>query len=170
VASRIRKAPFRPLGEPIAALQVGVTEPGRGVLPLAKELESTTFDRAWIGRWVKKMMEERALGPAEIGRQCGVSSQRISQITGGGDPPSLDLLWRLAALFADEEEFSALSEDSIRAVLERLVVSLSPRRLLYLFSLPSSEAQTLADAHELRRAGAERLRTPRGQDDEPEKS
>jgi transcriptional regulator with XRE-family HTH domain len=112
----------------------------------------TTYDRAWICRWVAKRMEERGLGPVELSEMCGVSSQRISQITAANSPPGIETLWRLAAALGDEEEYAALPDEQIRAAIERAIVALGPGRLLYLTQLSSLEAQTMIDLHESRRS------------------
>ena len=124
---------------------------------MARERDASIYDRSWIRSWVLKTMRERGLKTGELAKQVRVKSQRISQITGEGDLPGLQLLWRLAAALDEDDddreyEYTNLSQAQIRAALERLVVSISPRRLFYLLHLPHGEAQRLIDAHGVRRA------------------
>ena len=93
-------------------------------------------------------MDALGLSTRRLSEICGVSSPRISQVTKGGDYPPPELMWKIVSALQGEEEYAAMDEDQIRAVLERIMVSLGPRRMIYLASLSSSTGQAMIDLHE----------------------
>lgn len=120
-----------------------------------RRLDASSHDRSWIADWLTKTMAMEGRRPSELARHVGVTSQRISQARkrqdAGGDPPGLELLWRLAAVLNEDDESAALSDDQIRNLLECFIIRLCPSRIRYLGDIPHLEARELVDRHSVRR-------------------
>ena len=134
---------------------------------------STTFDLHWLANWIRKLDEERGIRTGRLAELCQVQSQRISQLKDPdryATPPSYELMWRLMAVLHEEEDWAGVSDETIRAILFRVMVSLGPSRLLTLASVSSIEARSMVDEGERKRSARQRLESIRtAPPDEPEK-
>lgn len=124
--------------------------------------DATTFDLRWLANWIRKLEHEHGLKTGVLARMCHTQSPRISQLKNPekyDSLPGVELFWRLMAILHEQPEWADLSDDAIRAVLFRALVSIGPSRMHYLASLSTSEAQAMIDEHERKAASRQRLST-----------